>query len=232
MFEGGKFADFLVSQRLRLRFFASYVQGQSQEKNIREYFYYVDHNGFLFLDDARMKNFTSCYKGTDEFNTYYSSWEVLNAGIVTNFENKGFLTFFFKHLRKNDTLRYSIEFPYISLCGCERNFLRCEDVPVVYTKIVKIDNSDEERLAYCNSHDALSVKFDPSKISVDSKSGRVYYPANENLGGVGLVAWPLAAEFSKFFVVDENKTPIKIKWHEKEYDLSDELIGLLKMKKT
>lgn len=40
----------------------SYVQGQQVGKR-REYYYYIDHNGYLFLDDARMKNFTSCFKG-------------------------------------------------------------------------------------------------------------------------------------------------------------------------
>lgn len=40
----------------------SYVQGQYSGK-VRQYFYYIDHEGQLFLDDARMKNFTSCFKG-------------------------------------------------------------------------------------------------------------------------------------------------------------------------
>lgn len=40
----------------------SYKQGQ-MVNNVREYFYYVDHQGQLFLDDARIKNFTSCFKG-------------------------------------------------------------------------------------------------------------------------------------------------------------------------
>ena len=40
-----------------------YKQGQLNAKQRREYFYYVDHNGYLYLDDARMKNFTSAYKG-------------------------------------------------------------------------------------------------------------------------------------------------------------------------
>ena len=39
-----------------------YIQGQSPEAKIREYFYYIDHQGQLFLDDAKIKNFTSCFK--------------------------------------------------------------------------------------------------------------------------------------------------------------------------
>ncbi|KAH0554424.1 hypothetical protein KQX54_010584 [Cotesia glomerata] len=40
----------------------TYIQGQSPKSRIREYFYFINHQGMLFLDDARMKNFTSCFK--------------------------------------------------------------------------------------------------------------------------------------------------------------------------
>ena len=59
----------------------TYVQGQTHEKR-REYFYYIDHHGQLFLDDARIKNFTSCFK------------------------DKEFLLFFFQRLKLNDTGNY------------------------------------------------------------------------------------------------------------------------------
>uniref|UniRef100_A0ABI7VSJ7 Uncharacterized protein n=1 Tax=Felis catus TaxID=9685 RepID=A0ABI7VSJ7_FELCA len=42
----------------------SYTQGQTPEPQTREYFYYVDHQGQLFLDDSKMKNFITCFKGT------------------------------------------------------------------------------------------------------------------------------------------------------------------------
>ena len=47
------------------RFF--YTQGQSPEPSVREYFYYIDHQGMLFLDDAKIKNFTCCYKEQSNF---------------------------------------------------------------------------------------------------------------------------------------------------------------------
>lgn len=49
-----------------------YVQGQSPENKIREYFYYIDHQGMLFLDDSKMKNFTSAYKEID-FLVFFSN---------------------------------------------------------------------------------------------------------------------------------------------------------------
>ena len=57
----------------------AYVQGQHHGR-AREYFYFIDHVGQacpalispradaaqLFLDDVRIRNFTSCYKGSIE----------------------------------------------------------------------------------------------------------------------------------------------------------------------
>eukprot|EP00056_Hartaetosiga_gracilis_P009452 m.136029 g.136029 ORF g.136029 m.136029 type:complete len:131 (-) comp13130_c0_seq6:4705-5097(-) len=47
-----------------------YTQGQLLDKQ-REYFYFIDHNGFLFLDDTKMKNFTSQLKGTSTPPPFY-----------------------------------------------------------------------------------------------------------------------------------------------------------------
>ncbi|XP_045130702.1 UPF0598 protein C8orf82 homolog [Portunus trituberculatus] len=86
-------------------------QGQNPQSGIRKYFYYIDHQGMLFLDDTRMKNFTSCFK------------------------EKKFLQFFFSRMKFNETGRYP-EFPFLSLCGCERNYIRCDDLPLVFTHLV------------------------------------------------------------------------------------------------
>ena len=46
-------------------------------------------------------------------------------------KEKKLLLNFFKRLRLNETERYK-EFQYISLCGRERNFVRCLDRPFVF----------------------------------------------------------------------------------------------------
>ena len=102
-----------------------YIQGQSPQTGVRshllspltnhyiltyrEYFYYVDHHGMLFQDDSRMKHWTAALK------------------------EKKLLFNFFKRLRLNETGRYQTEFKYISLCGRERNYVRCDDRPIVFT---------------------------------------------------------------------------------------------------
>ncbi|XP_072376889.1 UPF0598 protein CG30010 [Diabrotica undecimpunctata] len=174
----------------------SYIQGQSPEPKVREYFYYIDHQGMLFLDDARMKNFTSCFK------------------------EKKFLRFFFNQLRINTTARYQ-EFPYISLCGKERNFVRCDDYPIVYTHIVHKTDPDEIHLGYNHAGDLLTTKFLPDKVIMLPETGRVYHPCSDKIGGVGLVASKLAIEFSKSFTFENGdlNPPTHFTFENITYDL-------------
>ncbi|XP_023707741.1 UPF0598 protein CG30010 isoform X2 [Cryptotermes secundus] len=152
----------------------------------------------LFLDDARIKNFTSCFK------------------------DKKFLEFFFRRLRLNTTGRYMEEFPYLSVCGRERNFIRCDDFPVVFTHVIRgtVNGQTEDQLSYGHAGDLLRVKFEPEKIFMLPESGRVYHPAPENVGGVGLVRSKLAIDFSKCFEFDdEHKNPIHFMWNGSKYKL-------------
>ncbi|CAB3373515.1 Hypothetical predicted protein [Cloeon dipterum] len=129
----------------------------------------VERAGMLFLDDSRMKNFTSCFK------------------------EKKFLHFFFTRLRLNTTDRYHPDFPFISPCGRERNFVRCDDQPFVYTHVLG-DPEHKQILSYGHAGDLLTVPFQPDHIFVHPVSGRVYHPAPEKVGGIGLVRSQLAIE--------------------------------------
>ncbi|XP_050675928.1 UPF0598 protein CG30010 [Leptidea sinapis] len=172
-----------------------YVQGQEPEPKIREYFYYIDHQGMLFLDDSKMKNFTSCFK------------------------DKKFLEFFFKRIKTNNTGRYQNDFPFISLCGRERNFIRCDDIPIVYTHIITKNSNDF--LTYGYVGDSLTYQFSPEKIYMLPATGRVYHPADEKYGGIGLIRSKLAIELSKHFTFagGEHDSPTHFRWKGLEYEL-------------
>ncbi|KAM3964844.1 UPF0598 protein CG30010 [Aphomia sociella] len=179
-----------ISRRL-----VHYVQGQEPVPNIREYFYYIDHQGMLFLDDSRMKNFTSCFK------------------------EKKFLEFFFKRIKLNTTGRYEEYFPYLSLCGRERNYIRCDDVPIVYTHIIK--HNDTDLLTYGYAGDLLKTPLEPERIYMLPNTGRVYHPADDKYGGVGLIRSKLAIELSKHFEFrnKDSISPTHFHWKNKEYEL-------------
>ncbi|XP_064410619.1 UPF0598 protein C8orf82 homolog isoform X2 [Latimeria chalumnae] len=186
---------------------ASYIQGQSPEPRMREYFYYIDHQGQLFLDDAKVKNFITCFK------------------------DKKFLIFFFKQLRVNGTSRYQEEFPYISLCGRERNFVRCDDRPIVFTHLMREGGSGSELLAYGGGGEKLALQFQPEKLFMLPENGRVYHPAPERAGSVGLVKSALAIEFSPCFeyaASPESSPPTHFRWNHQRFELTNELARFLR----
>lgn len=190
---------------------ATYTQGQSPEPRIREYFYYIDHQGQLFLDDTKVKNFVTCFK------------------------DKQFLVFFFNRLRSNQSGRYEEDFPYLSLCGRERNFVRCDDRPVVFTHLLQSPAGlpgtmgDQELLSYCGGAEKLSVPFRPEALYMHPVSGRVYHPCSEREGGVGLVRSAMAIELSPFFVYAQEDSqsgqPIHFLWGGQKHTLTNELAG-------
>ncbi|XP_046873030.1 UPF0598 protein C8orf82 homolog [Hypomesus transpacificus] len=189
----------------------TYVQGQSPEPRIREYFYYIDHQGQLFLDDTKIKNFVTCFK------------------------DQKFLVFFFSRLRRNEMGRYQDHFPFLSLCGRERNFLRCDDRPLVFTHLlqgstgVEGSESSPELLSFCGGEDKLSAPFQPASIYMHPGSGRVYHPCPERLGGVGLIRSALAIELSPFFIYPPGESqsgqPTHFLWAGQQHVLTNELAG-------
>ncbi|KAM3657402.1 UPF0598 protein C8orf82-like isoform 1-T1 [Ammospiza maritima maritima] len=186
-----------------------YQQGQRPEPGIREYFYYVDHQGQLFLDDTKVKNFVTCFKDV------------------------GFLSFFFRHLERNRSGRYQEHFPFLSRCGRERNFLRCSDLPVVFTQILPGPGGNS-LLSYCGGGSKLVVPFQPGMLAVCPRNGRLYHPAPERVGGVGLVRWALAQELSSGFRFQDGpqQPPTHLLWQGKEHRLSGEILGMLRVEKS
>ncbi|CAG5097926.1 Oidioi.mRNA.OKI2018_I69.XSR.g15293.t1.cds [Oikopleura dioica] len=90
-----------------------YIQGQNGiRKNEREYFYRINHQGQLFLHDAKVKNFITCFK------------------------DPVFLNFFYKRIRpvREKEARHE-GFNWISPCGHESNFIQVDLLPVIFDKI-------------------------------------------------------------------------------------------------
>ncbi|KAM9307821.1 UPF0598 protein C8orf82 homolog [Gastrophryne carolinensis] len=182
----------------------SYVQGQSPGPRLREYFYYIDHQGQLFMDDAKVKNFITCFK------------------------DKKFLVFFFSQVQRNSSGRYEDSFPYISPCGRELNYIRCDDRPIVFTHLLRDSASGAQMLSYCGGGDKLALGFQPEKLLMLPENGRVYHPAPERTGGAGLVKSALAFELSACFEFSGGSgIPSHFRWEGERYALTNELMGLI-----
>jgi len=148
-----------------------------------------------------------------------------------------FLIFFFSRLRSNRSGRYEEDFPFLSPCGRERNFVRCDDHPVVFTHLLQSPagspgvTADRELLSYCGGAEKLSAPFRPEALYMHPASGRLYHPCSERAGGggVGLVRSALAIELSPFFVYaaehDQSGQPTHFHWGGRKHTLTNELAG-------
>ncbi|KAF8572033.1 hypothetical protein P879_01389 [Paragonimus westermani] len=210
-----------LKQLFRPRINKLYTQGQTPVSNVREYFYFIDHHGQLFLDDARIKNFTSCFK------------------------DSSFLEFFFARLQQNRTGRYEKEFPYWSPCGRECNFIRCDDRPIVFLDLFRVPSSSAWMLPYGTAlTKKLLVPFQPKHLYMCPHSGRIYHPtvdldarsgmdldSNDLL--VGLICSRLAVRIGDNFqwsnprTHEDGSAPHSFTWDGSKYKLSDALSGLV-----
>jgi hypothetical protein len=107
-------------------------------------------------------------------------------------------------VKLNNTNRYIKEFPYLSLCGKERNYIRCSDLPFVFTSLDK----NEDKL-YLNNFDTMFCSFKPELLFMCKKSGRIYYPLIDKLEKlptkIGLIKSSLVMELNKTIHEDNEK---------------------------
>ena len=152
------------------------------------------------------------------------------------FSETKFLQFFFKQVKLNETGRFEEDFPYLSPCGRERNYIRCDDLPIVFTHV--IESKEGDKLSIGGSKDLLTVPFEPEKVCMLSETGRIYHPGPAKACGVGLIKSSIAIEFSKYFEYEgdsETDPPVWFTWKGTRHRLTNEVIHLLEheqMRKT
>ncbi len=113
-------------------------------------------------------------------------------------------------------------FPYVSLCGRERNFVRCADVPFVLTRFS--DDNDVFECCHIPST-TLSIRFEPEKLYVKPDTGRIYHPLSEKFyTGIALIKDAIAEQLSSHLIYDDKADglPISIEWKGKIYKLEND----------
>ncbi|KAK3855275.1 hypothetical protein Pcinc_038311 [Petrolisthes cinctipes] len=145
--------------------------------------------------------------------------------------NKKFLAFLMSRVCVNETGRYP-HFPFLSLCGRERNYIRCDDLPYVFTHVIEGKTEGEEGqyyLTYNHAGNALTMPFQPSEICMEVGTGRVYHPAPPRVGGVGLLRSKLAIQLAPHFLFhgDDDQLPSHIVWDGAEVKLQHSLVHTL-----
>lgn len=78
-----------------------------------------------------------------------------------------------------------------------------------------------KKYSFENNYFHLQVPFEPSKICMHGKTGRVYHPCPAHGGKVGLVISKLAIELSPLFDFKngENQDPTHFTWNSEKYAL-------------
>ncbi|OWZ14032.1 putative mitochondrial protein [Phytophthora megakarya] len=149
----------------------------------RRYFYYVDLQGRLFLEDTRPKN------------------------IATSLKSAKFLRFFFSQVRPNGIAQCKakeeeefLEYPHRSPCGKEMNFIKCADRPFVFEDLRR-DKNDKWALVFGGGE--LTMPFLPETLRISLSTGRLYHDvqtkhvASGTPEGIALVRSQLAVELGK-----------------------------------
>ena len=116
----------------------------------RRYFYNIDLQGRLFLEETSPKN------------------------IATSIKDEKFLDFFFTRIRWANTKELEFlrknnapdDYPFVSKCGVETNFIRPASTPIVFHSLVN------DTLFYGGS---LGVPFESDRLAISKNSGKFYY---------------------------------------------------------
>ncbi|EAR95532.2 UPF0598 C8orf82-like protein, putative (macronuclear) [Tetrahymena thermophila SB210] len=87
---------------------------EQNDGSLREYFFFIDHKGLLYLDDQDSYNFTNCLK------------------------DKRFMKNFYKNLIKNKTGR-NLNYSHVSECWGEYNYVRSSVKPIVFSHLDEND---------------------------------------------------------------------------------------------
>lgn len=158
----------------------------------RNYFYIIDLKGQLHLEDSKYRNFTTCSK------------------------DQKFLSFFFRHLRVNDSgiePAQSLEggqkrsvpepYPYLSTCGQEINFVSHEDPFSALGFVGLEETGNTAELIYPGG--VAKELLNPTELSFNSTTGRLYHSisALPHLAGCqGLLHPSLCQRFADLIVCD------------------------------
>lgn len=112
---------------------------------------------------------------------------MLPKNVATSLKSPKFLNFFWRMLRPNpshspefrandDSARFDADYPFVSPCGKEMNYIRPADTPIVFDSLREKKDGHEE-LVYAET---LSEPFDPSLLVWGEATDRLYHPVRRH----------------------------------------------------
>ena len=129
------------------------------------YFYTIDLQGRLYLEDTTPKNIATSLKDTRFLNFFFSRIRRVDASIDGNVVNK---ILSYSENIDNDSMVDVItnDYPFVSPCGIELNFIRPADTPIVFHDLQR------GNLIFGGS---LSQPYNPQHLAISKKTRRLYH---------------------------------------------------------
>lgn len=151
----------------------------------RMYFYDIDHNGMVFFEGTKIRNFTTALKEERLLNFFFRQIQPIRS-----IDDKD---------GENIFAQYREKYRYVSKCGQELNFIRSSGPPVVFQELIQnnLNSGDDEEYGYLRYPygGSLTYPFMPSKLKVDRR-GNFYHAAPSNVGNIGLLCVALAEQLA------------------------------------
>jgi len=171
---------------------------------LRKYYYLIDHNGYLFLESTKHKNFTSRFKAVEFLNFFYDRLKI-NPGFTTD---------------ERDSASAGIDFaerdapgsyPYCSPCGKEMNYVKVEKAPVIFHTM------DKDRLYFAGDR---SLPFSPTLMRYNHEG--LFYPLEEKISkrvglSHGLIRSTVAIQVFQKLLITESS----FEWKGKVYEMME-----------
>ncbi|RHZ16012.1 hypothetical protein DYB37_010108, partial [Aphanomyces astaci] len=112
------------------------------------------------------------------------------------------------------------DYPYISPCGSEMNYIKAADTPVVFTELKQPDCDDGTWTLVTNA--GHEVEFHPSNVAMSPATNRLYHwIQTKHLSLFGLLKSHVAVEVSQFIDFHDDGHHV-LTWHDQAYPLSQD----------
>lgn len=127
----------------------------------------------------------------------------------TELTDPQFLDFFFARLQKNPD---SAEYPFVSPCGREKNYIRCAGTPIVFRAF----REDRGRAQLLYAGNSLQP-FEPEALQVNG-SGQLFHPVQNGL--MGRLGRHALLEISQHISFAEEGQDYVLHWQSRQYRIA------------
>lgn len=144
---------------------SSFYTDQAAGRNRKCYFYSIDLQGRVFLEEVLPKNLATSLKNIQLLDTFFRNIRRVSA----------------KEYQYLSTYGAQNDYPYVSPCGIEMNYVRPADLAICFHSLRETsrDNSGCVSKELCFGG-TLTQPFSPGMLAISKRTGRIYHSLSCN----------------------------------------------------